>query len=484
MNFRPRRYIVGNFYRRAAMLTSNERHPGSGLFERVSARLGIARSKLLYLTLGVSVLIASSLLVNVADRPGLDLKRPQPAAKSFRDASAGTSYGASGDAESSMASEILAALAGKNKVYDEASIRGLIAQLLDKTAPLKLRRRAAWELARAGSDQAIAALKEALADGPPYLKAAIAEGLGYSPHPEAKKIIVALLNDKDEVAARGAVRGLAAIGDGDAVGHLSKILLAPGRTESLRGEAAEALGEIDAPEAFQSLVRALTQVKNDDLARDVLAGLGKLPWEKTERLFSAYLESPQIPSERRAAALEALQYAEGDPHPFLLKYVRDQDPEVRAAAAWAIAAAMQPGDAGNELVSVLGEEADPEVRRRIYQALENQEGVVDRATLMPMILGETDRAARLAGFDLLASYSKQSDDPAVRSRFDKLIVPELRQMALSDRDPDMRAGAYMALRRAKTPEALKAADAVKAQIESQEIVQSAKSPMQSKRKER
>ena len=65
----------------------------------------------------------------------------------------------------------------------------LIRILRDAGEPLKARRQAARRLARSASPEAMAALKATLNDGPPQLKAAIAEGLGSSPNPEARTLL-------------------------------------------------------------------------------------------------------------------------------------------------------------------------------------------------------------------------------------------------------------------------------------------------------
>src|SRR5215204_3030722 len=131
----------------------------------------------------------------------------------------------------------------------DTSIARLIAELNDATLPLKARRQAARSLARLNSDEAIAALKIALRDGPAYLKAAVAEGLGASPHPEAREMLLELVNGQDETTARGALRGLALRADAEAVEVLSNVLFNGQKSDSVRTEAALALGDVDQPGA-------------------------------------------------------------------------------------------------------------------------------------------------------------------------------------------------------------------------------------------
>src|SRR5512139_3135255 len=60
----------------------------------------------------------------------------------------------------------------------QVSTNALAAQLCDVLVPLKARRKLAFDLAGQNSPETIEALRIALATAEPYLKAAIAEGLG------------------------------------------------------------------------------------------------------------------------------------------------------------------------------------------------------------------------------------------------------------------------------------------------------------------
>lgn len=84
----------------------------------------------------------------------------------------------------------------------------LAARLLDESAPLKVRRAAASELARMASDEAFQALHATLFSTNSMVKASIAEFLGECPHQDAPALLSRLLDDDDEAVARGAVRGI------------------------------------------------------------------------------------------------------------------------------------------------------------------------------------------------------------------------------------------------------------------------------------
>ncbi len=346
----------------------------------------------------------------------------------------------------------------------QVSINDLIAVLLDENAPLKDRRQAAWSLARSGEEAALTALVEAMPDAPPYLKAAIAEALGHSPHPTARDLIVSILSsERNEVALRGAVRGIAALGGKEGVEILNEILNADQRPISVRAEAAEYLGTIAAPEALTALLKSYETLAgtDEDLAESILTGIGSRDLAETHEFFKHILDSPENKQELRVAAVEALEETSGDVGPFLLKYVSDSDPEVRAAAAWSLAIADDPGKISDTLIEILPNEGSPEVRKRIYQALENQESVNTEA-IFSFALDEPDLGARLAASSLLAQNLDAGPD--LQQQFDEAIVPELLDVAMNRREMHARLSAVAALRKARTPGAVAALRQIADQI--------------------
>lgn len=325
----------------------------------------------------------------------------------------------------------------------------LIANLLNGDLPLKGRREAGRALARLGSDEAIAALKIALRDGPRYLKAAICEGLGESAHPEAKALLLGMLKVGDPITARGAIRGFALRGDTEAVDILGGVLFDAHQPESLRTESALSLGDIRQPQALAALTRAASEITAPTIAESVLDGLGRRPIAETAEFFRGYVETPGRPADLKVAALEAIGNAEGDPAPFLLTYGSNPNPELRAAAAWALNMAETATDIGPQLLDWLKQESKPEVRARLYRALGNQD-TYDASAVIALAQRESAPAARLAGFDLLAETCRSAPTPEVLGYFNQTALPELKTTALTSESPEHRLSAVMALQRAGT----------------------------------
>jgi HEAT repeat protein len=220
----------------------------------------------------------------------------------------------------------------------ESETARLASIVFDKTAAIEIRRRAGRSLAKIGTDEAMTVLRSALAgDEPPFLKAAIAEGLGQNPNPEARDLLHELVNGNDQTAARGAARGLAARGDADAVDTLGNLLFNDHTPISVRTEAALALGDVSLPSAQDLLTRAISQIHDEDVTESVLDGLGRRPFSDTQEFFRNYLNSPDVPAESKVLAIESVRDAEGDNVvPFLSTYLNDSNPDVRAAAKEAV----------------------------------------------------------------------------------------------------------------------------------------------------
>jgi len=204
--------------------------------------------------------------------------------------------------------------------------------MLDASASIQARRDAARALGKISTEEARGLLNSV----PPFLKAAIAEGLGQNPSAEARDMLHDLVNGKDEAVARSAARGLGTRGDADAVDTLGKLLFNDQTPESVRTEAALALGDVNLPSALDQLTRAIAQIHDEDVIESVLDGLGRRPFSDTEQFFGNYLNSPDVPPESKVLAIEAVRDADGDVVPFLSKYLNDANPEVRAAAKEAL----------------------------------------------------------------------------------------------------------------------------------------------------
>ena len=346
----------------------------------------------------------------------------------------------------------------------------LIANLTDESLPLKTRCEAARLLARLGTAEAMTALKNALAaNSPPYLKAAIAEAFGECPSAEAPGLLNSLVHNKDEITARGAVRGLALRGDAAALTSLGNLLFNPETPISIRTEAAMSLGDVKLPGAQDMLVRAVTEIQDESVVESVLTGLAKRPFSETQFFFNNYLLSTNVSAESKAAAIEALGNAPGDTASFLLNYLNNPSAEIRAAVAWALVTAESAGDIGTQLTGALKQEQDPQVRIRLYQALRNQSAANSQA-LLPLVQNETNTTARLAGLEYLAGTVRSSSTPEVAVFFNQTAVPELKSTALNSDNSQNRLAAVLALQRAGTPEAIVALQTIAQQSKDQKVL--------------
>jgi HEAT repeat protein len=329
------------------------------------------------------------------------------------------------------------------------------AVLDDATQDPQSRLRAALWISRMPSEEALSVLEQALPNLPVRVQAAIAEALGSNPAPKVRSLLSGLVDHPDETTARGAVRGLAATQDANAVALLAAVLRDGAKPESVRAEAASALGGVPLPEAYSILARAAFELGNDPLQEFILDGLGQRDFVETQAFFQAYVEDPATPAELRAAAFEALADSNGDPVPFLFEHINDPDPEIRAAVAWALSARDTPGGLGPELTRWLVTEPEAAVRRQIFLALENQ----SNPDLHPgclAVLAERDPQVRLAGFNWLAGVIESCESAELRARYYGAAIPELRETALDAGMQADRMLASMALARLDTPAALDA----------------------------
>lgn len=331
----------------------------------------------------------------------------------------------------------------------------LIATLLDGGLPLETRRQAAFALARLDSEESIRALKTAFANGPSYLRAAIAEALGQSQNPQAHEWLLELINDKDETAARGAVRGLAFQNDSQSLSVLGKLLFDDQHPPGIRTEAALALGNMSQPGALDVLKQAISSIHDPGIVENLLDGLSERPFSETSDIFNQYLNS-DAPSESKVAALEALANTEGNVAPLLLKHLGDADSDVREAAAWSLATVESDADISPQLEGYLAKETDPSIRAYLYQALGNQTGA-NPAAVLNLVQSESDVGARDAGFEALAGALSRSSSPDAISYFDETAVPGLENTALNaTTELEKRLAAVFALGRAGTAQSLNA----------------------------
>jgi HEAT repeat protein len=330
----------------------------------------------------------------------------------------------------------------------------MIQTLLDASKPLKLRAQAARLLAADGSPAAFAALRRALADAPDRLKTSIAEALGDCQNPGARGLLLELIDDASAAARVGAIRALGARGDDEAAGLLGRMLLSEDRSEEVRVEAAMALADLQQPAAFEALAMA-ARSSNEAVAVQAIESLGQRPFQQTQAFFEELLNSAETPRENKIAALEALGRTEGDPSKLLLSYSKNQDEELRTAAAWGILSLDEPGDLAAPLLGWLQSESNADVRSHLLHALQGQEGV-KAADIVALAKSETDSTARFAAWELAASGCESTHDTELVSYFDQSVVPELSQLALSSGKAPERLASVASLGRAGTPQAIAA----------------------------
>jgi HEAT repeat protein len=331
-----------------------------------------------------------------------------------------------------------------------------IARFRDPATPFVERRRATFRLARNGSPEALAVLMEALLSASPAHAAWLAQLMGALGGAGARALLRPLVDGPDERLAAAAIRGLCAGGGGKTVERLALLLADPSRSPALRATAARGLGTLGGDDARDALAAALDAGGNDDLTRAVLDGLGRFPFPDTAPLVARYFAAPATPPHLRVAMVEALAHSSEESVHYLLRLSRDHpDPEVRAAAAWAISAHVEVTELGPPLTALIGTERDEGVRRRLYEALLPQESVA-AGRLLELTLSEEDLPARVAGFNAAGHAVRRDRTLAAARDFDGRAVPELLALAKSGTSANLRMRAVFALRRAGTAAALAA----------------------------
>jgi HEAT repeat protein len=338
---------------------------------------------------------------------------------------------------------------------DAQTLAGLIRQLNDASLPLSDRQNAINALLKNGSPEALAALKEAAGGPSPEIRGAIAGALRGCASPGCTSILVGLLHDSEESVAMAAVESLARQNSPEAATALGELLDDPQQSSALRCEAALGLRGSDQFGVTAMLTQAAQQKDDDDVVEAAVKALGDRDFAETQPFFQNFLKSPDVSSELRVDAVEAIGGASGDPTGFLASMLSDPDDAVRTAAAWALSATSATGNAGPQILNLLQTETDPDVRLRLYQALRNQDGF-DVASALSLVQNETDPSARIAGLDLLAKTLHDNPTPALQNFFDQTAIPELKDDGMTSEIADDRQAAVLALTRAHTPAAMQA----------------------------
>ena len=259
-----------------------------------------------------------------------------------------------------------------------------------------------------------------------------------------------LLNAGTPAEARSAIKTLGVIGGESNTANLTNLLRDATLPQELRVEAALNLGNIRSPESADALIAAFEFFPDPEIHEQLLDTLGHYPFPQIENTWKEFLADSNTPDDLRAVAAEALANSTPESVEFLKTLAgSDRDPNVREEAAWALAIQGKDSNLGNELVQMAFKEEEPDVRRRLYEALLGQSENPAEA-LLPSIKKETDVAARVAGFNAVADAVKRGKSTALTTEFNGAIVQELQEIALSSETLNIRMRAVFALRRAGT----------------------------------
>lgn len=265
-----------------------------------------------------------------------------------------------------------------------------------------------------------------------------------------------LLEIGSDEDADAAIHLLGQLGGPEAISLLTSLGNDTAWPAELRQDAIEALGNIGTDEAKDLLLSMIGTISNSTLRAQAITSLGHNPSDEAVQVLMKILNSHSAPAEVRSAAAEGLAQTTTDALPVLKDLVSaDPDPDVRANAAWAISTIGTGQSLGPELAVMAKKEEEPNVRRRIYEALLAQSENPSES-LLPTIKSETDPSAQVAGFNALGdAVGRGAVSPNVATTFDSEVVPELTQIALSDNQTvNLRTRAVFALRRAGTDAAL------------------------------
>lgn len=338
-------------------------------------------------------------------------------------------------------------------MHAELKIAEVIARFLDPNVKLADRRHYAYRLARDGSPEALAALRKVLASASAEDRAFLAQLIGSSGNPAVAEMLLPLLADEDDRTVMGAIRGLSAIGGREIADRIAGILADGERGDSIRIEAALALGNIGTTEARAALVATFGQDASDEVAAQILNSLGRFDFTTVAETFGEYLSAPETPVEKRVVAAEALAHSTPKAVPFLYELAKtDTDAEVRAAAAWAISAHENVREFGSALADLAEKEPEVDVRRRLYEAMLPQ-SAIPAERLLPLVQSEKDIAARVAGLNAIGRATAQQPTSTIAATFDREMVPELMRIATAPNSLNIQMRAVFALRRAQTPAA-------------------------------
>ena len=337
----------------------------------------------------------------------------------------------------------------------------IINNFIDKNTPIANKRFDAWRLAMFNTEAAHKALLTALRNNNPEVRKAVAIAFAHSDYPDAKEIVRMLLNDPDENVVTGAIEALGLFADDESISMLDDILNNENSSEKIREKAAAVLGDTGSQKALNILLQTFNTSENQNLNDAIVTSIGKFPFEKTQSFFHQLMTDDSIPSDIKKSGVEALADSSEDAIPFLIETAKSyDDPEIRESAAWTLGNANGTGEFADDLTVMLQQEPIPDVRRRLYESLINQ-NKIQGDIILNLAEQEQNIATKIAAANAAAAYLKQQnaklDDI---NKFDKDLVPILKNKAIGQGSVNLQLRSIFALKRAGTSESLKALEEI------------------------
>ncbi len=240
--------------------------------------------------------------------------------------------------------------------------------------------------------------------------------------------VATFLRDASPAVRWRAARALARLQDSTAVDPLGGALLGDADVE-VRREAAFALGQIGHESASLSLATAFDREGDLEVRALALEALGKLGASSGTPVCVRAMAAPEARL-RREGALALWRIADGGAQKPLAEALRDADPEVRWAAAYALEK-MKDTVAVVRAVSLVGGDPEPRVRAYAARTLGRMRSRLGTGVLLEL-LEDPDLSVRVNAARSLGQIA------------DSAAVPQL-LARLADRHPYVRETAATAL---------------------------------------
>lgn len=239
---------------------------------------------------------------------------------------------------------------------------------------------------------------------------------------------------------------------GTAVAQLMNADLA----EDERHQAARLLGRAGTDEALAALelIAGGANGASAELRQTAFEAMAATATGRAASLLATQLNREDMDPEVLVEYLEALEETPSVAVTQLaLSLLGHEDADVRDEAAWLIALNVdeQPSLVP-DVLTALKAETDPAVRSRLYGAL-GGETAAEAQTILQMAQAEAYASTQIAGYKALGRMAAADGNGAAAQLFDAQAVPILTDAALNSPDFQIRFGAFVALRLARTEEA-------------------------------